>query len=191
MLTFNKHLKCFYAFNIEPLNSISPLSLAISPNDSTPNPFGIMSGRRDYEHDDGFSFYAKKKRKLDLPPDNYVCKICNKPGHFISQCPQKDIAKKVPRSGYLCKICKIPGHFIQDCPDKNRNERAVDSTKSCWFCLANPNVEKHLIVSISESVYLALPKGALVSNHVLLIPLEHIPSILRTQDSEVRNEIDR
>ncbi len=32
---------------------------------------------------------------------------------------------------------------------------------------------KHLIVSVGEQVYLALPKGGLVSGHVLILPVEH------------------
>nr|XP_019708745.1 zinc finger CCCH domain-containing protein 59 isoform X2 [Elaeis guineensis] len=52
------------------------------------------------------------------------------------------------------------------------------SGKNCWFCLSSPNVESHLVISIGESYYCTLAKGALVQNHVLLVPIEHCPNTL-------------
>lgn len=49
-------------------------------------------------------------------------------------------------------------------------------SQECWFCLSSPNVESHLIISIGENYYLALAKGPLVEDHVLIIPVEHMPS---------------
>ncbi|KAL0482401.1 hypothetical protein AKO1_013055 [Acrasis kona] len=46
-------------------------------------------------------------------------------------------------------------------------------TSQCWFCLSNPQVEKHLISSIGDETYLAIPKGSLVPHHCLIIPLAH------------------
>jgi hypothetical protein len=39
-------------------------------------------------------------------------------------------------------------------------------------------VESHLIISIGENYYLALAKGPLVEDHVLIIPVEHMPNTL-------------
>lgn len=58
---------------------------------------------------------------------------------------------------------------------------------SCWFCLANPKVEKHLIVSIGNEMYVSLAKGPVISptdaeskvpgvGHLLLIPITHYPT---------------
>lgn len=58
---------------------------------------------------------------------------------------------------------------------------------SCWFCLANPKVEKHLIVSIGTELYATLAKGPVISpndkdckvpglGHILLIPITHYPT---------------
>lgn len=60
----------------------------------------------------------------------------------------------------------------------------------CWFCLAGTEVEKHLIVSVGDFSYLAMPKGALSSNHVLILPIGHFPSSLDIPD-EVKNEMDQ
>jgi len=37
-------------------------------------------------------------------------------------------------------------------------------------------VEKHLVVSVGEEVYLALAKGPLNADHVLILPITHYPA---------------
>ncbi|CAN0194872.1 unnamed protein product, partial [Phaeothamnion confervicola] len=49
----------------------------------------------------------------------------------------------------------------------------VDPRQACWFCLASPEVEDHLIVSIGDNVYLAVPKGFLSPDHVVIVPVAH------------------
>ncbi|XP_068134376.1 CWF19-like protein 1 isoform X2 [Hyperolius riggenbachi] len=51
-------------------------------------------------------------------------------------------------------------------------------TGPCWFCLASPEVEKHLVVSIGEHCYVALAKGGLTSDHVLILPIGHYQAIV-------------
>ena len=46
----------------------------------------------------------------------------------------------------------------------------------CWFCLNSPQVEKHLIVSVGSECYVALAKGGLVEEHLLIVAIEHVPS---------------
>lgn len=48
--------------------------------------------------------------------------------------------------------------------------------EKCWFCLSSPAVEKHLVVSIGDSFYLALAKGPLNETHCLIISVTHIQS---------------
>ncbi|WJX96524.1 hypothetical protein P8452_77720 [Trifolium repens] len=75
-------------------------------------------------------------------------------------------------------------HSLQDEGDKHPSRRpGSEKTRSsrsreCWFCLSSPNVESHLIISIGENYYLALAKGPLVEDHVLIIPVEHMPNTL-------------
>ena len=59
----------------------------------------------------------------------------------------------------------------------------------CWFCLASPHVEKHLVVSIGNEAYLALPKGGVSDAHVLIIPIAHNDN-LATASSALKNEIN-
>ena len=42
---------------------------------------------------------------------------------------------------------------------------------ACWFCLASPEVEKHLIVSVGDESYVALAKGGIDWNNLLIVPI--------------------
>ncbi|RWS03074.1 CWF19-like protein 1 [Dinothrombium tinctorium] len=78
-----------------------------------------------------------------------------------------------------------------DDPGKRKND---DKPKDpCWFCLASPDVEKHLIVSIGDHSYLAMAKGGLVDDHLLIIPIAHFRSMLEVaeSDSNVLVEINK
>lgn len=61
----------------------------------------------------------------DNIPEDYICKICQKPGHFIRNCPQKKKSQETPPEGYTCKICNVNGHWIQNCPEKNKASRGM------------------------------------------------------------------
>ncbi|XP_036432573.1 CWF19-like protein 1 isoform X2 [Colossoma macropomum] len=51
-------------------------------------------------------------------------------------------------------------------------------TGPCWFCLASPEVEKHLVISIGTHCYMAMAKGCLTPDHVLLLPIGHYQSVV-------------
>ncbi|KAL4225333.1 hypothetical protein ACF0H5_016021 [Mactra antiquata] len=61
-------------------------------------------------------------------------------------------------------------------------------TGPCWFCLGSPEVEKHLVVSVGTETYLALAKGGLVNDHILILPIGHYQSSVTAPD-EVMDEI--
>ena len=48
-----------------------------------------------------------------------------------------------------------------------------DSRTDCWFCLASPTCEKHLIVAVFDDLYVAMPKGGVNEHHTLIVPVEH------------------
>jgi len=68
-----------------------------------------------------------------------------------------------------------------------------DSRSECWFCLASPTCEKHLLVSIGTQVYVAMPKGPLVPDHSLIIPVVHSGSgaLLGSSNDEVNQYKDK
>lgn len=84
-------------------------------------------------------------------------------------------------------------HSLQndDSQMTHRSENAsANRSKECWFCLSSPSVESHLIVSVGEYYYCALPKGPLVEDHVLVIPVEHVPNTISTSP-ECEKELGR
>ncbi|KAF4603696.1 hypothetical protein EYR40_000864 [Pleurotus pulmonarius] len=138
------------------------------------------------------------------PPEGYICRICNEPGHLVRDCPTKhavgDTGGRKPREGYVCRACGSEGHYIDDCPVANQRHPQGDrrgkrgppkeiGPDECWFCLSNPSVAKHLIVSIGTECYVTLPKGQIIptqssadhvdvpgGGHVLIIPIAHYPT---------------
>lgn len=76
----------------------------------------------------------------------------------------------------------------------NKRSRAPPQPRECFFCLSNPNIAAHLITSIGNSSYLTTAKGPLSTpstfpslgfpGHILIIPLEHSPTLASIQDAE-------
>eukprot|EP00698_Gefionella_okellyi_P021936 TRINITY_DN719_c0_g1_i1.p1 TRINITY_DN719_c0_g1~~TRINITY_DN719_c0_g1_i1.p1 ORF type:complete len:551 (+),score=110.61 TRINITY_DN719_c0_g1_i1:123-1775(+) len=60
----------------------------------------------------------------------------------------------------------------------------AEVTQDCWFCLSSPHVQKemHLIISVGEHCYVALAKGGLTTDHVLIVPIAHLGSSVDTPD---------
>ncbi|KAG7092838.1 hypothetical protein E1B28_009152 [Marasmius oreades] len=141
------------------------------------------------------------------PPEGYVCKICNTPGHLVRDCPTRhavgDTGGKKPKEGYVCRACGSDAHYLDDCPvanqrtsysggERGRGRRGPPKEiepSECWFCLANPNLAKHLIVAIGTECYVTLPKGQIIptqsaadhvdapgGGHVLIVPISHFPT---------------
>ncbi|KAH7911427.1 CwfJ C-terminus 1-domain-containing protein-like protein [Hygrophoropsis aurantiaca] len=123
---------------------------------------------------------------------------------------QKDTSAKFATTPVLNAPIK-PGHLVRDCPTRHAvgdtggpNQRPSHGERGrrappkeigpdeCWFCLSNPNLAKHLIVSIGTECYVTLPKGQIIptqsaadhgniftvpgGGHVLIIPIAHHPT---------------
>ena len=54
-----------------------------------------------------------------------------------------------------------------------RKHFPADSRSDCWFCLASDACEKHLITSVHNECYLAMPKGPIDPGHILIVPVAH------------------
>ncbi|EFJ14443.1 hypothetical protein SELMODRAFT_445909 [Selaginella moellendorffii] len=73
-----------------------------------------------------------------------------------------------------------------DCRFSHSLER---KQQECWFCLASPNVETHLVASVGDHCYVALAKGPLMDKHMLIVPIEHTPSAVCVS-REVEKELE-
>lgn len=73
----------------------------------------------------------------------------------------------------------------------------VVNPDECFFCLSNPKVETHMIISIGSQAYLTVAKGPLTrsskelpfSGHAIIIPIEHIPTIRSTTPNTIESPI--
>ncbi|XP_047136802.1 CWF19-like protein 1 isoform X1 [Hydra vulgaris] len=63
-------------------------------------------------------------------------------------------------------------------------------TSDCWFCLGSKDVEKHLVVSVGESTYMAVAKGAINDDHLLILPISHHNSTV-VLPGDVRLELEK
>ena len=68
-------------------------------------------------------------------------------------------------------------------------EQDTSPNPDCWFCLANPNFEKHTIYGVDDSaeVYVNLAKGGIRKYHSLICPVTHYGCF--AQASETVREI--
>jgi len=74
--------------------------------------------------------------------------------------------------------------------DKKQRTTRVPPRLDCWFCLASSSCEQHLIASIAEESYIALPKGGIRKEHLLIIPISHETSFAQfIQNEEALNEV--
>jgi len=73
---------------------------------------------------------------------------------------------------------------------EKKPRKAPVPTGPCWFCLGSPEVEKHLVVSVSDKTYVALAKGGLVPDHVLILPVHHHQSTVACP-ADVLQQIDQ
>ncbi|KAG7379019.1 hypothetical protein PHYPSEUDO_009151 [Phytophthora pseudosyringae] len=97
------------------------------------------------------------------------------------------LALKGQRKGGL-----LPGQNNQQQQQQRRrnNRPLVADRAECWFCLSTPTLERHLIVSIGQEAYLAMPKGAICGDHLLIVPIAHEASTLALSDATWR-EMER
>lgn len=82
----------------------------------------------------------------------------------------------------------------------SKRPRGPPTPAECFFCLSNPNLATHLITSIATESYLTTAKGPLstVSTfpglgcpaHILIIPLEHSPTLDLIPDPESRQRTE-
>ena len=149
----------------------------------------------------------EKAARGDRPPPGYVCKKCGSSDHFIRECAlvreedekRRDSHGTVP-PGYKCKKCG-GDHWIQLCPlvvaedaeRKKARESAVngeEKSAGCWFCLATDNVAMHLIVAVGDECYVALAKGPLLRDHLLILPIAHVQAATEMNEAQGK-EVNR
>ncbi|XP_069084546.1 CWF19-like protein 1 isoform X2 [Pleurodeles waltl] len=152
--------KYLYAFSILPMQGMDPAELVKQPIDVTENPFR-KSGK------DSNKSKQSRLAEEDEPAPQFFFDLSKQHG------------KKRHSGG-------------RDGPHSQPKQprKAPQPTGPCWFCLASPEVEKHLVVSIGTNCYVALAKGGLMPDHILILPIGHYQSMVDLA-SDVVEEVDQ
>ncbi|XP_015925567.1 CWF19-like protein 1 [Parasteatoda tepidariorum] len=102
----------------------------------------------------------------------------------VTECPYEDLAEDhINEFFYDTNSKKQKRAFNMGEENKPRKREKFSVTQdNCWFCLGNPSVEKHLLISVADYSYLALPKGGLVEDHLLILPIEHKDAVVNVSE---------
>ncbi|KAK6972586.1 CWF19-like protein 1 [Biomphalaria glabrata] len=157
----NKKQKYLYAFSIVPLSKMESSELVKQPEDVTECPYVATGALKPKQEDKSQQFFYDMNAKSEPKGKK---RGHERGGHDNSQ------------------------RFRNEGEKKHRNN--PQPTGPCWFCLGSPEVEKHLVVSVGDQVYLALAKGGVVDDHVLIIPVYHHQSLVSCPD-DVIEQIDK
>lgn len=102
------------------------------------------AGSRSATHSRTASMSSLASRS-SVPPGNYICRLCNIPGHWIEQCAKfqpklgkSDLVKSsMPPKNYICNLCHRPGHWIQQCSEfmqmPSHHRRSLSSERGRYF----------------------------------------------------------
>ncbi|KAK9451411.1 CwfJ C-terminus 1-domain-containing protein-like protein [Limtongia smithiae] len=160
--------KWFYAFNIT-----VPYVPSVLPIDTTANPFieGVkLAALQKHVTDEDLIYGSSRavdKRKLDDSNDDKA----------RDKFSRRDLRGGRRRGGM-----------------NTRPERYVDPS-SCFFCLSNPQLAQHFIVSIGDESYITTAKGPLPMSdskelqcpgHVLIVPFSHSATLASIEDVDSR-----
>uniref|UniRef100_A0A8C7RJQ2 CWF19-like protein 1 n=1 Tax=Oncorhynchus mykiss TaxID=8022 RepID=A0A8C7RJQ2_ONCMY len=154
--------KYLYAFNIIPMKSMEASELVKQPQDVTESPYSRMSVMENVLKCFVYCVYLSQE-----PASQFFF----------------DLGKKQRGGG------RGQGGRGRKRPSDGDGQNQGQPSP-CWFCLASPQVEKHLVISIGTHCYLALAKGSLTPQHVLVLPIGHYQSVVELS-SEVVKELDR
>lgn len=168
-----KKQRFLYAFNTVPLRQMLPLELYVEPPNTTPFPFEKFKFDREN---------ARKYQKIEIEEET-------------SKYDDDKLMSETSSNygGYFYSVTASQSSQSQN--NRNKREKRKENEKGkksddrgsgCWFCLSNPKVEKHLVISVADETYLALAKGPINEFHVLIIPIEHLSSTVSLPDNTLR-----
>ncbi|XP_055937942.1 CWF19-like protein 2 [Argiope bruennichi] len=147
------------------------------------------SKKRSEKFFDDTSRYSLKqmfeREKLTTTDDNIemfldVAAECNDKNARDEDDETSDISKKARQK---------MSHSVQEEKDIGRaiqqHQKLSFALKKCVYCMDNPDMKRHLIVSISEHAYLCLPSfQSLTEHHCLIVPKRHVSSFLQLDEDE-------
>ncbi|KAM9327368.1 CWF19-like protein 1 [Pholidichthys leucotaenia] len=172
--------KYLYAFNIIPMKTMDPSELVKQPQDVTENPYRHSTKDKTGGSKPAFSTTEEE------PAHQFFFDLSRKQGGDFRGHGRKRHSDGDGRGRDQCHGDGDRHHHGQ--PKQPRKH--PQSQGPCWFCLASPQVEKHLVISIGTHCYLALAKGGLTPQHVLILPIGHYQSVVE-MGLEVMEEMEK
>ncbi|KAG8192511.1 hypothetical protein JTE90_018032 [Oedothorax gibbosus] len=87
------------------------------------------------------------------------------------------------------KAIQKMGHTNQEEKDIKKaihqHQKLNLALEKCQYCLDQPNMKQHLIVTIQEQVFVCIPNfQTLTEGHCLIVPKRHVPSFLALDEDE-------
>ncbi|KAK3025764.1 hypothetical protein RJ639_041920 [Escallonia herrerae] len=180
--------KFIHAISPTPASTMSAAEIAVKPSNATSSPYTIMRKlliMKEQQrglvifltHSIGDTMFPKNGKNLEKENVNEA-RIAPLSTAYRKKVKRGDLdpAEQTP-PGVVSEVSPSP-------PPSTHHGACMGwlkmhmKSKECWFCLSSPNVESHLITSIGEHCYCALAKGPLVQDHVLILPVEHLPNTL-------------
>ncbi|XP_075390178.1 CWF19-like protein 1 isoform X2 [Tenrec ecaudatus] len=152
--------KYLYAFSITPMKLMDAADLVKQPPDVTENPYR-KSGKD-----------PAGGKQNPAPEEESACQ-------FFFDLKEKQGRKR-----------SSTGREGKSSPHTKQPRKPPQPPGPCWFCLASPEVEKHLVVNVGTHCYLALAKGGLCDDHVLILPIGHYQSVVELS-TEVVEEVEK
>ncbi|XP_040030290.2 CWF19-like protein 1 isoform X2 [Gasterosteus aculeatus] len=165
--------KYLYAFNIVPMKTMDPSELVKQPQDVTENPYRRSTKERAERLKTSLGSTQEEE-----PVNQFFFDLSKKQGAGF-----RGRGRKRSPDGEGGRDGRPDGQNKQP-------RRPPQASGPCWFCLASPQVEKHLVISIGTHCYLALAKGSLTARHMLILPIGHYQSVVEL-GSEVLEEMER
>ncbi|XP_034529407.1 CWF19-like protein 1 [Notolabrus celidotus] len=174
--------KYLYAFNIIPMKTMDPSELVKQPQDVTENPYRHPSKDKTDKLKTSFGITEEEE-----PAGQFFFDLSQKQGGGFRGRGRKRYSDGDNRGQEHQGDREGPHHHHQG---NKHPRRHPQPTGPCWFCLASPQVEKHLVVSIGSHCYLAMAKGGLTPQHMLILPIGHYQSVVDLS-SEVVEEMEK
>lgn len=153
---------------------------------------GVSGNRLRYFADDDANsdlqkMVERERLGLDDDPNQVFMKHSSK---FMAKTDDDDYTMD---DMFVDRIGKKQAKGKQENRDRDRavagHVRMQKQLDGCRFCFENVTVDKHLIISIGEKVYMSLPaKGSLADGHVRLLPVRHVCACTE-MDEDVWEEI--
>mmetsp|Transcript_3365 Transcript_3365/g.6590 ORF Transcript_3365/g.6590 Transcript_3365/m.6590 type:complete len:522 (-) Transcript_3365:72-1637(-) len=167
--------KFLHALALKPMATLSSSDVSGVTPDTTPNPYSLVEEEE-----------ARRKQATTAARDRFSGSYGSMPKGPLLEGERRE------HRGRDDRPMKRQRH------DDDRRGRQqpkevhplLQRMDECWFCLASPKVEKHLLISIGDESYIAMAKGPLTPEHVVVLPIAHCSSLLDAS-SDARQEIEK